>query len=281
MKERVIHVDVAKGLSIALVAMFHSEMYYFFYDIIKPMALFRMPLFFFLSGIFFAYSENARTFIARKSEALLKPYFVVLFAILFMSFLRGESALAWQFKGIIYGSGQTIRWVPLWFLTHLFLVYIFAYFLFHALGFSKRTTTYKLMILTSFIVIGTLGIDSFWLIRLDLLGHSVEVPGLPFSADLLLITSFYFISGYLSRKLVVAFKPNFFYLLVSAVLFFGIGIYTAAHIDLNMRVYTSPIFATIAAFSGIYIVVSVSWFIGKAEFLSYIPSRLGKQVYSF
>lgn len=51
--DRVKHIDIAKGISICLVAMFHSKMKFYFPDIIEPMALFRMPLFFSYQEYFF------------------------------------------------------------------------------------------------------------------------------------------------------------------------------------------------------------------------------------
>jgi len=51
MNNRVEHIDIAKGISIILVALFHSKLKLFAPDIINSMGLFRLPLFFFLSGV--------------------------------------------------------------------------------------------------------------------------------------------------------------------------------------------------------------------------------------
>ena len=48
------------------------------------------------------------------------------------------------------------------------------------------------------------------------------------------------------------------------------------HIELNNRVYKDPFFATLATSCGIYIIVSIAWFISKSKWLSYVPVRLGE-----
>jgi len=50
---RVEHIDIARGISITLVAMFHSHLKFSIPEVIEPMSLFRMPLFLVLSGVFF------------------------------------------------------------------------------------------------------------------------------------------------------------------------------------------------------------------------------------
>ena len=42
---RVEHVDIAKGISIAMVALFHSDLAFFIPAVVEPMSVFRMPLF--------------------------------------------------------------------------------------------------------------------------------------------------------------------------------------------------------------------------------------------
>jgi len=63
MSGRVKHIDIAKGISIFLVALAHSthifaplvssKLIFYYQAVISPMSLFRLPLFFFLSGYFF------------------------------------------------------------------------------------------------------------------------------------------------------------------------------------------------------------------------------------
>lgn len=271
------HIDIAKGLSIAMVAMFHSELNVYFPDIIEPMSLFRMPLFFLLSGVFFGWIASPKDFLMKKSEALLKPYFSLLLILLFFSLFLGDNASDWQLKGILYGNGYTIKrpWIPLWFLTHLFTVYVFSYVLF------RYTNLYKLSIgipilLLLFMVIGSTWIDYFWYREVHLFSRTIKLPGLPFSLDIVLITSCYFILGRLIKNSLIKFRPTLLLFSLSLSAFLIISQLTSAHIDLNERVYDSPVFATLAALCGIYIVLSLSHIISKSYWLSFIPLRLGQ-----
>ena len=276
MPERVQHIDVAKGISIFFVAMFHSKLKFYYPDIIGPMSLFRMPLFFFLSGVFFSWLLEPKAFLIKKAEALLKPYFVVLFIIFLVGVVLKKPALFWQLKGILYGNGDTIQWVPLWFLTHLFAVYLFVYILFYFLKFNSLPVWLKVVVLVTFMLVGIFYIDLFWYKDIHFLGYFLQLPGLPFSLDIILITSCFFVCGVLLNDLITRFRPRVLLILFSIVAFLMISVFTGAHIDLNKRVYDDGFYATLGAVFGIYIALSISWYISKIELISYIPLRLGE-----
>jgi fucose 4-O-acetylase-like acetyltransferase len=75
MVDRVKHIDIAKGISITLVAMFHGQLRFFFPEIIEPMALFRLPLFFLLSGVFFSWAASPKDFFNKKIRGYVKAIF--------------------------------------------------------------------------------------------------------------------------------------------------------------------------------------------------------------
>ena len=208
MKNRIGHVDIAKGISIILVAIFHSELASIYYNVLGPMSLFRMPLFFFLSGVFFSTKANLGAFLRKKSDALLKPYFVTLFLVFLVSgSLHNKFSLS-GLIGIFYGTGQTIQWVPLWFLTHLFVVYCFVYFLFKFSGLQKVSLHFRYGVVVSLMCIGVSCIDLFRTFHLPFFGNVAHLSGLPFSLDIVLVTSFFFVLGVLMRQQVISFKPN-------------------------------------------------------------------------
>jgi len=274
MKNRTIYIDVAKGISITLVAIFHSKLRYLFPEIIEPMALFRMPLFFFLSGIFFSYSMPPKEFFLKKSEALLKPYFSVLFLLFFFSVIGQDEDLISQLKGIFYGNGDTIRWVSLWFLTHLFAVYCFSYFIFRFTKFNSLSYYNKFILLLFFVFIGVSLIGEYN--YFEIVNYSITIPRLPFSIDIILITSIYFISGFLLRDKVINFSPNTYLFTLSIIVLMCIISFSDAHIDFNKRIYKSPNLTTLGAVCGIYIILSISWFIAINKTLMRIPLALGR-----
>lgn len=276
MESRFKHIDIAKGISITLVAVFHSKFATFFPDVNHSMALFRMPLFFFLSGIFFSWLVEPRSFLLKKSEALLKPYFAVLFLHLALCALKGDDNLGLQLAGIFYGNGQTIEWGALWFLTHLFTVYCFCYLCFRFAKFSTLAPLKLGAVAFIFMLTGSFFINVFWGAKINIHTQSFSLPGLPFSLDIVLVTSAYFILGILLKAKVTEFRPNMVTTLLTLTLFLFITQYTDAHIDLNKRVYNNPLYASLGALSGIYMVLTVSYLISKVSWLSHVPIFLGK-----
>ncbi len=276
MESRFKHIDIAKGISISLVAMFHSHLASFFSDINHSMALFRMPLFFFLSGIFFSWLASPKDFLLKKSEALLKPYLAVLLLFFIISIFKGRDDLALQLAGIFYSSGHNLKIGALWFLTHLFAVYCFCYVLFRFVNFSKLQPVTLGITALIFIGLGSFFIDFFWEIERYINPSYVIFPGLPFSLDIVLITSAYFILGFMLKLKLTNFYPSLGLSCLALGIFVFVSQFTNADINLFWRVYDFPIYATLGAISGIYIVITISYLISKSDPLSYIPLKLGK-----
>ncbi len=276
MDNRVGHVDIAKGISIITVALFHSQLHLYATDIIDSMGLFRMPLFFFLSGIFFNISANTPTFLKKKSDTLLKPYFTTLFALFIISILFQEEQLIRQFVGILYGNGITIKWEPLWFLTHLFAIYCFVYIIFRFTGIQEKSIAYKLALLALFLVIGSLWIDALWYKEFKIAGVAFDLPGLPFSLDIIFISSSFFMMGYFSRKLIINFKANVYLLFTAVLAFIVVVLFTNAYMHLNERIYINPFYTLVGAICGIYFVIYVSFYIDKSTTLRNIFLTFGQ-----
>jgi fucose 4-O-acetylase-like acetyltransferase len=231
-KDRIEYIDVAKGISISVVALFHSKLQIYIPEIISPMTLFMLPLFFFLSGFFFTYSSSPIVFILKKAESLLKPYFLILIALSVFSFLSGAEDFMQQLKGIFYGNGPTIKWTPLWFLPHLFAIYLLSYFLFYYCLFGKLRDPIKCIFLVGFVFIGIKYIDFFWYNpNVDLLMLS-EMPGLPFSIDIIFISLFFFVVGYELKERFIVFSFNIYIFVISVFLYFCISVF----LYLQMRI---------------------------------------------
>lgn len=265
MTNRVEHVDIAKGISIILVALFHSKISSFSPDAMNAMGLFRMPLFFFLSGVFFSTSTDTLTFLWRKSDALLKPYFATLLIVFVFEGLFGEAHLSTQLVGILYGNGDTIvpKWGPLWFLTHLFLIYAFTYVIFRITNIQNKDVFFKCTFVVMLMVVGVYWIDTFWYLKISLFSEEILIPGLPFGLDIVFISASFFISGAFLRRKVIDFRPNLYVLFFSAVTFLMVAILTDAHMDLNQRVYTNPFFTTTGSACGIYAVLCFAFYLNK------------------
>ena len=269
-------IDVAKGISIILVSLHHSQLAHkYFWHLSLSLGLFRIPLFFFLSGIFFSASAKPTEFFFKKTDALLKPYFVTLFFLLFASILSNESNIGKQAVGILYGNGHTIRWVPLWFLTNLWSTYVISYLLFHYTKLDNQKIIIKVLLIFSLLFIGVYLIDKFWLFPVFIFGLEIQLPGLPFNFDLVILSMAFFVAGYFLNRRVKEFNPNITIFMAALLIFVFIATNTEAAISFHRRLYNEPIYATLAAISGIYITLSISHAICKKQYLRHTFTAFG------
>jgi fucose 4-O-acetylase-like acetyltransferase len=107
--QRIDYVDIAKGISIILVALFHSKLKTVIPELIQPMGLFRLPLFFFLAGLFFSAAPSPAVFIGKKADVLLKPYFVTSLGLWLAFTIAGHGNPFGLLLDILYGNGAILR----------------------------------------------------------------------------------------------------------------------------------------------------------------------------
>ncbi|MBR4527145.1 MAG: acyltransferase family protein [Bacteroidaceae bacterium] len=132
---RLPYFDLAKGVCILLVILYHlQEAYEVYLPSDHFLLLVRMPLYYFLSGFFFKKYDGFTSFAKKKVKRLLIPF---LFFYLFTSVLL--PILANRFLGISFSTGND--WsllyafltyaeypnIPLWFLWALFLLNLLFY----------------------------------------------------------------------------------------------------------------------------------------------------------
>ena len=122
-------IDIAKGIGILFVVFGHNWIVaHGKGELFKVIYSFHVPLFFFLSGLFMAYDHTFRETIIKKSDSYLKPYcMTAIIAGLFIVFYEKKNPVNYLIR-MAYGNGLTIpsKWVPLWFLTHIWAVSFFS-----------------------------------------------------------------------------------------------------------------------------------------------------------
>jgi len=157
MKGRVKWVDIAKGIAVSLVVYGHFGTS----DAAKSVIYaFHIPLFFFLSGLFFSFDKfpNYTSFLRKRSFQLLIPYlFFNFITYLFWLFIGRKfgndistnvNALKPIF-GIVYGNASNLAHnVPLWFLTCLFSVENFYFLIFRK---TKKQQQFFLLVMIAVI----------------------------------------------------------------------------------------------------------------------------------
>ena len=132
--QRIVFIDLAKGICITLVVLYHvyGDMSG---DVINMMTLFRMPLYFVLSGLFFKPYDGFFSFFKKKTNKLLIPFLLclVFFNIpttFLVDIINGDHSpianLLWE-DG--YRPNLGIN-KAIWFLFCLFLINIIFYIIF-------------------------------------------------------------------------------------------------------------------------------------------------------
>jgi fucose 4-O-acetylase-like acetyltransferase len=278
-------IDVAKGIGIILVVLGHNWITQVNGDLNKLVFSFHMPLFFFLSGIFIRDSDRLTTFAASRADSLLKPYFAVLIVLgaskLLRASLTGTAPVpdSNYFFGIVYGTGSTIDWVPMWFLPHLFISSVFSFSLLKAI--KNKTSQSASIALTAVVSLaaGIYFIDEFWHVKL--IGHGFmgmnQLPGLPWSLDIIPVSSAFLLFGSLCRKHIQSMRFNMVAFFVITIAFCCLHFYFDVAMDLNNRFYGNPIISSLQAATGIYISLSLASFLQKFSTirtsLAFIGSR--------
>ena len=251
-------VDVAKGLGIVLVVFGHNwivqrdvgELY-------RVIFSFHMPLFFFLSGVFLAPHKDFGQTLRQKADSLLKPYAVVLLLLALRYSIPPHAITADYFLGMLYATGRSIVWIPLWFLPALFAVQIAAILLLRmpAIGESKRL---QLSIVVALLLIGVpllrLGHDLVLLSLEVLPGLPRRIIGLPWSLDMLPINLAFLLAGDATAD--YARHPERLKPLHGGLIAGGLALLHGAFdatLNMNGRIYDSMLVSSLEAFAGIYL----------------------------
>ncbi|MEE3416266.1 MAG: acyltransferase family protein [Prevotella sp.] len=134
MTKRIEFVDLAKGICILLVVLLHV-----FGDmsgvVIKIMNLFRMPLYFVLSGLFFKTYNGLIPFLKKKTNKLLIPFFFIFVFVVIpttiMLDIKTGAEISWS-SVILDDNGKLNLGIDgtIWFLLCLFFANIIYYIIF-------------------------------------------------------------------------------------------------------------------------------------------------------
>lgn len=269
-------IDVAKGIGILFVVFGHSPFVAQSRggEIFNIIFSFHMPLFFFLAGVFCNPNISFKKIFIKKGDSLLKPYFTTLFLVGLKDILFDNKKFFPILINSFYGTGGTIEWITLWFLPHLFVVSIFCWFLVNV---TKKidNKNFLLLLAITFLIIGVKSINNFWYADIILFNKKYILPGLPFSIDILCVTTFYYLLGYYFSEQTRSFKPKVPFTLVSLALFSTCHYYFDQTIDLNFRIFQGLWIPTIQSLSAIYIILSLSYFLQKNFFIKKNLSIIG------
>ena len=177
--KRIQWIDAAKCIGIFMVAFGHnwldSKFCYYFYA-------FHMPLFFILAGITFSTKNDFKTFVIKKSKALLIPYVIFAFCIIaFYGVLKSTHEGGYNWEGELKAFILQKRHTLLWFLSVLFLSEIFTYLILRLIKSNKTLVLVSIAIILLIIhsLLNLFGLNIFiWNLDLVPLASSFIIIGI-------------------------------------------------------------------------------------------------------
>lgn len=294
--------DILKGIAICFVVLGHSPyLGHLSPKLFNIIFSFHMPLFIFIAGYLFNPGQRASGLFRKRFNSLLKPYFftVIIISLPYILF-KGEHSPLWYLFWMFYGNGPNLPKLALhlWFLPHLFLVTMFVFFVFRIFKLLERPHFLLIVLLVLLLVSGALTIKLFWNIyipdsnlnilinRLGLFlsngvlqnpayindtiipNQQFILKGLPWCLDLILVSSAFFIAGYVAKNYFKdTFPQNHYIALIAAILFFAGHFLFNGTIDLNLRRYDHLLTCTMLATAGIYLCSYLSFLLGKKDHL--------------
>jgi fucose 4-O-acetylase-like acetyltransferase len=260
MQKRIGYIDIARGIGILLVVLGHNDLKDYHPILNRMIYSFHVPLFFFLSGMFFRPDRSFGGTLRRKFDTILKPFLFTIFIIYLGKAAFSESTfldLAARLPKDLYGSGKYLEWVQLWFLPALFLVSLLAWVLWRfALG-RVKWDWLRWILLAGLLALGVWLVPMFWPYTIPFV-HK-EFLGLPFSADLVPVCAFYFLLGYeINQKPLEKYFASPIFFIVTFAAFLTLNLTLHVPLELNLRRYPSLLWTTLIALLGIAATLSLS-----------------------
>ncbi|MFM2450488.1 MAG: hypothetical protein RIS44_2938 [Pseudomonadota bacterium] len=253
----------------------HPEAHRFIY-------LFHMPVFFFASGCVFKY-KSIPALVANRAERLLLPYATVsIMATVYYLYTKRPFSVDEPWSGLLWATGYSIPWTPLWFLPALFLATVGHGVLASVqkkkqLGLWFLTTSIALLLLTQWIFLD--------LYRQDpLLNNTGRPLGWPWSLDMLPICMAYFALGALCssprlRALALQASDRLHVLPFLASLGVFIMLFNAgASLDLNHRRFQPFAGVVVASISGILLLLLASKVLAGSARLSVWAAAFSEKI---
>jgi len=284
-KKRLPMIDIAKGIGILLIVLGHNGMFNIHLPFLADLfASFRIPFFFFMSGVTFSLGDkNIRRIVIERADAWLKPCLIVVLTLGVLYVAVGRRDIESMFVSLVYASGFTFSWPPLWFLPHLWLVYVSATALL-IWGARLFDVPWRRVVSLTFLAIG-----GYYL--LQHFSSPLENPrceeqstfsptlfecGLPYSADLLLITLFFFLMGHFLSSRIKSFKPHPLLGLLALGMLITLGMLFPQRMDLNHRLYENILLTPLQAFFGIFFMLCVCAYMALSAPIARVFAYFGR-----
>ncbi len=262
---RIAFIDLTKGLCILLVVMIHIGGAFELFDSKSLITCFCMPLYFFVSGLFFKSYEGFAGFSIRRINSLLIPFLIFYIGSFILMYViskirPGTFQLPVRFDELllVLRGHELIRFDPsIWFLVALFNCNI----LFYILHYLRRKHLSLL-----FVVVGIVGVAGFYLGKQQIT--------LPLYLDVAMTAMPFYFAGFWIRRYNFFLFPHhrfdklipLFVIAAAVVLYF-----MARPVGMRTNNYGGNLFQFyIAAFAGIFTIMLLCKKMNRVSVISYL-----------
>ena len=271
MKQRIQYIDLAKGFCIILVVLYHvCQHLRVRSEYLSLLTTFLMPLFFFLSGLFFKEHEGSLGFLIRKINKLLIPFcfFYIITCFLYPNILLSfgitdphTESLGIQGLWAFIIEGRFTNG-PLWFLWCLFIVNILFYLCVTIVKKICVSGVGQAALLTIFCFAVGMANSMFIAPHINFLGFvDTAIAALPF-----------FCVGYLFNKYTDILRPNAWdkYLPILIIICFALTFFFGGSCNYMRNVYRiNPIAQHLCGITGTLFVIFLAKIIRDLSFITY------------
>lgn len=283
-KPRLMMIDVAKGIGILLIVLGHNPLFaQTFTPFADLLSAFRLPFFFFISGTMFSAGKRTVGQVALdRADAWLKPVLVVVVLTAIPALLLGKISMETAVLQVVYATGFTLLWTAMWFLPHLWLLYVAVTWLMTSAKPLSDRPWKRALLVVALLSAGHLILQQFDGTENPVCKRIIHFQpellhcGLPFSADLVPITAAFFLLGHFMSAWTKQFQINRWLLVLALAVMSTCQWFFDADVDFNYRRYDSLLICTLQAISGIYIMLSICSVLARFRLPTAVLSYCGR-----
>ena len=247
-KPRFAFIDVARGITILLVVAHHNPSLRVALGerLFAGLGMARMPLFFFLSGLFLQPGQPGQ--LRKRVVALLKPYgsATLLFWLVYGASSGSPAQLV---AGALWANGATIIDLPLWFLPHLCLASVMAIGLARWLRLRPVAGMARnWMVIVALFAGGVLMIGRVKGVELPVAGW---MDWLPWGLDISLLSSALLLAGFSLRQPVLEGRLWKIAGLTGGLVLAAVMVWSDARLDMDQRILRQPLLVLAGSAGGI------------------------------
>ena len=267
-KKRIDYIDLMKGICIILVVLLHCGIQIPDKQLDLMLRNVRMPLYFFLSGLFFKEYTSFIDFTTRKFNKLIIPY--IFFA--FFPFTLASFVVSDLFPQNSFFLPIRILYVPLnyplWFLRGLFLTYVLYY------GFYRISKSWPETI--KFITIIFISLSG-WIVNNEIIQYRENTHTLDLILSMNIMVPFialpyFYIASLLKKRNVLTMNIKLQYVMLGICIFAILWYFTAqSEVDYMFSKFSDNfILMYIASLSGIGDIWLLSYTLKRITMISYV-----------